>query len=196
VDTSQQAWGLLSWVRGHTGLIGALLAFGAIVMSVAGMFWPRLADGWGRAKRAWHAPDDQSSHTGPRVSARGTPSRWGDEPLVYGWEMALFAGAAYWFLHAKVDRLWPMAGLTMPALLMMAAGLAATDARAGTLWPIERVVASGVPAGSSEPAAGFPVFHGDLRPPGRLSQRSRHADRSRRGSGSCQDGLSSLCSRG
>jgi len=49
--------------------------------------------------------------------------------------MALLAGAAYWLIHASVDWLWQMAGVSIPALLFVAAGVAGTDARVGALWP-------------------------------------------------------------
>ena len=132
---AQQPNSLVLQVLGDTGLVGAVLAFGAILVSIVGILWPRLAVGWGRAKRAWRTEAEQSSKTRQGGSMRGISSRWGDEPMAYGWEMALFAGAAYWFLHANMEWLWQMAGVTVPALLMIAAGLAATDARAGTLWP-------------------------------------------------------------
>jgi hypothetical protein len=49
--------------------------------------------------------------------------------------MALLAAVAYWFIHANLEPLWQMTGITLPALLMLAAALAATDARARTMWP-------------------------------------------------------------
>jgi hypothetical protein len=49
--------------------------------------------------------------------------------------MALLVGSAYWFVHANLEPLWQMTGVTLPALLMLAAALAATDARARTMWP-------------------------------------------------------------
>jgi hypothetical protein len=49
--------------------------------------------------------------------------------------MALLAGTAYWLIHTSVDWIWQMAGVTIPALLFLAAGVAGVDARAGVLWP-------------------------------------------------------------
>jgi hypothetical protein len=49
--------------------------------------------------------------------------------------MALLAGVAYWLVHASVDWLWQMAGVTIPAVLLLAAALASVDARADVMWP-------------------------------------------------------------
>ncbi len=157
---------LVLQVLGDTGLVGAVLAFGAILVSIAGILWPRLAVGWGQAKRAWRAEHGQGSKTRQGASMSGISSRWGDEPLAYGWQMALFAGAAYWFLEANMESLWPMAGVTVPALLMIAAGLAATDARAAS-------AGSGAAEPRAQSARRFP--RGDLRPAGRLSRAFRIA---------------------
>ncbi len=114
-DNSGQPPSVVLQVLSDTGIVGAVLAFGAAFLCVGGMLWPRLAVGWGQAGRMG--------------------SRWGDLPMAYGWQMALFAGAGYWFVHASLDPLWHVPGVTIPALLMIAAGTATTDARAGILWP-------------------------------------------------------------
>lgn len=49
--------------------------------------------------------------------------------------MALLAGAAYWLIHASVDWIWQMPGVTIPAFLFVAAAIAGIDARAGVMWP-------------------------------------------------------------
>jgi hypothetical protein len=66
--------------------------------------------------------------------------------------MALLAGTAYWLIHASVDWIWQMAGVTIPALLFLAAGVAGVDARAGVLWPRLRrwMSLGGRPAGPGE----------------------------------------------
>jgi hypothetical protein len=163
-------------VLGDTGIIGAILAFGAALVATAGMLWPRLAVGFRRTRRA--GPGQEAISPTSQTS-----SRWGSEPMAYGWEMALFAGVAYWFVHANFEGLWQVPGVTLPALLMLAAAVASTDARAGTVWPRLargaqrgfRVGASG-PAGdrSSESVAGRSPF-GRLQPPGPLSQGFRIA---------------------
>jgi hypothetical protein len=38
-------------------------------------------------------------------------------------------------VHASVDWQWQMAGVTIPMLLLLAAGIASVDARAGVMWP-------------------------------------------------------------
>ena len=62
------------------------------------------------------APDPQNAN--PRICN----PRWGSDSMSYGWEMALLVGAAYWLVHASVDWLWQMAGVTIPALLMLGRG--------------------------------------------------------------------------
>jgi hypothetical protein len=49
--------------------------------------------------------------------------------------MALFVGLAYWIIHASVEWLWQMAGVSIPAVLFLAAGVAGVDARVDVLWP-------------------------------------------------------------
>ena len=49
--------------------------------------------------------------------------------------MALLAGIVYWFAQANLEQLWQVTGITVPVIIMLAAALAATDARAGALWP-------------------------------------------------------------
>ena len=116
-----QARSLTLQVLEDTGIVGGVLAFSGILLAITGILWPRLAVGWERARR-------------------GRLSRWGADPMVYGWEMALLGGVAYWFVHANVEHLWQVAGVTIPALLMLAAAMASVDARAGTMWP--RIVRS------------------------------------------------------
>jgi hypothetical protein len=108
-------------VLSETGVVGGVLAFGAMMVSLAGILWPRTVTGWRVIRRR---------RTGGRPA-----SRWGRDPLAYGWEMALLAAVAYWLVHANLEPLLQMTGITVPALLMLAAALASTDARARTMWP-------------------------------------------------------------
>jgi hypothetical protein len=119
--SSGAADSLVLRVLGETGVIGGVLFFGAMLLSLTAVLWPRTVTGW-RVTR------------GRKTTERPT-SRWGNDPLAYGWEMALLAAVAYWFIQADMEPLWQMTGITLPALLMLAAALAATDARAGTMWP-------------------------------------------------------------
>jgi hypothetical protein len=171
-------------VLADTGIVGGVLAFGALILCMGGMLWPRLAVGWQRAKRAGRR--ERAGPPGSGVTAApARASRWGGEPLAYGWQMALFTGAAYWFVEANMQGLWPLPAVTVPALLMVAAGLADTDARAGTLWPrfARRWTywppepAPGTPSAAPGPApvaapgaASRLARRGRLRPPGPLSQ--------------------------
>ena len=95
--------------------------------------------------------------------------------MVYGWEMALVVGAAYWFVHANLESLWQMAGVSIPALLMLAAGLATVDARAGTLWP--RI--------SRRWARNSAAIEGD--PPGDITRGGGNPDRGPTASGTVPD---------
>jgi hypothetical protein len=169
-------------VLSDTGIVGAIFGFSAIIVAVAGVLWPRLVVGFGRLGRAWRGDE-----RGP------TRSRWGEEPMASGWQMALFAGTTYWFVHANMEWLWPVPGVTVPALLMLGAGVAATDALAGTMWSglSRRVTRTALPGNSPEEAADGAVSGvpgsavtemkgrwspvGTLRPPGLLSQAFRIA---------------------
>jgi hypothetical protein len=126
-------------VLADTGIVGAVLFGGTLLLVIGGMLWPRLAVGWVQAKSAWRGKSEGPPRSGATTPEGVKGSRWGQKPMAYGWQMALFAGAAYWFVHANIDWLWRMPGVTIPALLLVAAGVAETDARAGTLWPrVER----------------------------------------------------------
>jgi hypothetical protein len=191
-------------VLSDTGVVGAVLGFCAIVVAVAAMLWPRVAVGFGSLRRAWkgdEAPrqvdggraNGSYAQSGPEDREREGPgrvadaertagyrasSRWGEEAMAYGWEMALFGGATYWFVHANMEWLWPVAGVTIPALLMLAAGVAATDARAGIVWPRlsgrwRRPNPDGDAEGSARKTRWLP--YGRLTPPGPLSQAFRIA---------------------
>ncbi len=148
----QQAHSLELQILGETGAVGGVFAFGSILVVLGGLLWPRYTagylgarDSWLRRRRRTDAPEDgsgpdQTSKTDApsrsgRTSTRWRNSRWGTDSMAYGWEMALLAGAAYWLIHASVDWLWQMAGVSIPALLFVAAAVAGVDARAGVLWP-------------------------------------------------------------
>ncbi len=49
--------------------------------------------------------------------------------------MALLVGALYWVIHGSLEWFWQIGAVTLPALLLAAAGLSEVDAHAGTLWP-------------------------------------------------------------
>jgi hypothetical protein len=191
-DSVEHSPSLALQVPADTGIVGAVLFAGTLLLAFGGMLWPRLAVGWGRAKRAWRGKGEGPPGESTGAPQRAKGSRWGQEPMAYGWQMALFAGAAYWFVHANIDWLWRIPGATVPALLMVAAGVASTDARAGTLWPrvqqrwrhntpeiagakaasdvAEESTQDGTPNGASR-SRGFP--RGKLEPAGTLSQAFR-----------------------
>lgn len=179
---------LVPRVLSDTGIIGGVLVFGAILLSLAGALWPRTAATWNGVRRIRRpstgpgtAPGAESAQS--RAGPRGI-SRWGRDPLAYGWETALLAGLAYWFVNANLEDLLRTTGITVPILLMLAAVLAAGDARAGALWPrlaswlrrgaAPRMdIASGTATSDGE--TGGEEKHrrlafGHLRPEGRLSE--------------------------
>ncbi len=138
------AGSLVLRVLSETGIVGGALLFAAMAFAVGGIMWPRTAAGWRATKSALgvrkdrrrrHASAAQETVAPERPVDRYTATRWGRRPVAYGWEMALLAGIVYWFAQANLDPLWQMTGATAPALLMLAAALAATDARARTMWP-------------------------------------------------------------
>ncbi len=131
--TAREAHSLELQVLSETGVVGGILLGLTVVLTLGGALWGRSVASWRRARRGWlHRP----GRAAPRESdARGSDARWGGDPQAYGWEMALFAGLAYWFIHASLDRLWQLTAVAIPALLLLAALLAAVDARADTMWP-------------------------------------------------------------
>ncbi len=133
---TQQAHSFELQVLGETGVVGGIFAFGGILLALGGILWPRCTAGWRGARETWlrRRKDAGAAETGG-ASTRWCKPRWGNTPVTYGWEMALLGGAAYWLIHASVDWLWQMAGVTIPALLFIALGVASVDARAGLLWP-------------------------------------------------------------
>jgi hypothetical protein len=166
----RQAHSITLQVLGDTGIVGGVLAFGGILVAVIGILWPRFASGWTRARQSWLRTRGERRATRAHLpGGRGDDSRWGADPIVYGWEMALFVGAAYWFVHANVEWLWQVAGASVPALLMLAAALASIDARAGTMWPR---IARWLPQKPAAAADAVPEKRrGDLlRPPGPVSR--------------------------
>ena len=143
-------------VLGETGVTGGALAFGAMLLSLAGILWPRTVAAW-RVTRS--------------RAATGRPaSRWESDRLAYGWEMALLAAVAYWFIHANLEPLWRMTGITLPAILMLAAALAATDARARMMWPRLSRRLRRRPAASAKPYKTQRVALGHPQPEGLLTE--------------------------
>jgi hypothetical protein len=109
-----------SWelqVLSETGTVGGVLFMGALFLGLGGMLWPRFSAGWYRLRR-------------------GPPKgRWGADPRLYAWETMLAIGVLYWLIHGSGEWLWNMPGVSLPAVLMLALGVASVDARAGVLWP-------------------------------------------------------------
>ena len=78
---------------------------------------PRLRSGWDGLRRETH------------------PGRWGADPRLYAWETMLVVAVLYWMIHGSVEWLWHMPGVSLPAVLMLALGVASVDARADALRP-------------------------------------------------------------
>jgi hypothetical protein len=148
----QQAHSFELQVLGETGVVGGVFAFGGILLILWGLLWPRCAAGWRGARESWLC---RRGPTSDAQAARAAPVcnlRWGKDSITYGWEMALLAGAAYWLIHASIDWLWQMAGVSIPAVLLAAAGVAGIDGRAGVLWPrLGRRLRLRVPSTPSDP---------------------------------------------
>ncbi len=120
-------------VLAETGVVGAGLMGLGILLALGGLLWGRSTAGWRRARRLWLRFPGRAPLSGD--GSRFCNARWGEDPATYGWEMALLAALAYWLIHAGFDRLWQITAVAIPALLLLAAGLSAVDARAGTMWP-------------------------------------------------------------
>ena len=129
----QQAHSLELQVLGDTGVVGGVFAFGGMLLALGGLLWPRCTAGWRGAREKWLRRRRPSGAVG--ANPRFCNPRWGSDSAVYGWEMAILVGVAYWLVHASVDWLWQMAGVSIPMLLLLAAGVAGVDARAEVVWP-------------------------------------------------------------
>jgi len=109
-----------SWefqILSETGVVGGVLFMGALILGLGGMLWPRLRAGWDGLRR------------------NPQPGRWGTEPRRYAWETMLAIGVLYWLVHGSGEWFWYIPGVSLPAVLMLALGVASVDARAGVLWP-------------------------------------------------------------
>lgn len=142
VETSkpQHAHSIELQVLGETGVIGGILAFGAVLLALGGVMWPRCVAGWLNARRWWLRIRRDAAR--PEPESRVGEGRWGTHSTSFGWEMALVAGVSYWIIHASVDWLWQMAGVTLPAIMLLAAALAGVDARGNHLAPAGPVPSS------------------------------------------------------
>lgn len=117
----------------ETGAVGGAILTLVVILSLGGLMWGRWAAAWRRARERWLRLPGRGLLHDAKTSA--SPSRWGNEPQSYGWQMAILAALSYWFVHASIDRLWQSTALAVPALLLLAAGLSGVEARAETLWP-------------------------------------------------------------
>ncbi|MCL5734671.1 MAG: O-antigen ligase family protein [Actinobacteria bacterium] len=135
----QQSHSLELQVLGETGFVGGIFAFGGMLLGLGGILWPRCTAGWRGARETWrrrrHPEPNHPESPAEEYRSRLCSARWGEDAISYGWEMALFVGIAYWLIHASVDWLWQMAGIAIPMILLLAAGLAEVDAHAGIMWP-------------------------------------------------------------
>jgi hypothetical protein len=135
----KQAHSLELQILGETGILGGVFAFGSILLAAGGILWPRLSVGWRATRKAWsqrrerRLPTESSTTSAPDDQTPGDPLS-----LSYGWQMALLAGCAYWLVQARVDWLWQMAGVTLPAFLMLAAALTAPSRRLALSWSRSR----------------------------------------------------------
>lgn len=136
VHGAQHAHSIELQVLGETGVVGGVFATCAILLALGGIMWPRCVAGWRGARRSWlRRRASDGSEAQPPEPSRLRHVRWGENSIEYGWDMALVLSVSYWVIHASVDWLWQMAGVAIPMLLMLAAGVARTDARADILWP-------------------------------------------------------------
>ena len=106
----------------ETGVVGGVLFVGALVLGLGGMLWPRFRAGWDGLRR------------------NPQPGRWGADPRLYAWETMLAIGVLYWMIHGSGEWLWNIPGVSLPAVLMLALGVASVDARGRrALAPAARV---------------------------------------------------------
>jgi hypothetical protein len=106
-----------------------------VVISLAALLRGRLSAGHRTMLSAWHSCGDRlhrKSHLGLRREPTARRLVHIPADVDWSWEMALVAALAYWAIHASVDWLWQMAAVAIPALLILAAGLAGADAGGST----------------------------------------------------------------
>lgn len=101
----------------ETGAVGGILLIGALVLGFGTMLWPRVRAGWDSLRR------------GPQAG------RWGADPRLYTWETMLAIGVLYWMIHGSGEWLWHLPGVSLPAVFMLALGVASVDAGAGSERP-------------------------------------------------------------
>ena len=154
-------------VLGETGGLGGVFAFGGILLATGVILWPRCVAGLRTGRRSW------AQRKGHRADAHG-PAASDASPGIpryvsssrYGWQMALLTGCAYWLAHASVDWLWRMAGITVPVLLLLAAGLASSEAHPKALrprrWRRTKPAAAGSNGSSKTSGYQSAVFRGPL----------------------------------
>jgi hypothetical protein len=158
-------------VLGETGVLGGVFAFGGILVAAGRILWPRSAAGWrmvqrSRARRRERpvtggesVVSDPGMDNSPHDLPGGSSSR-------YGWHMALLAACAYWLVHASIDWPWRMSGVTLPILLLLAAGLGSLDTSANPLrlrpWRSRRIAQTGVAGLSRSSWLRSSVFRGSL----------------------------------
>ena len=149
---AQRASSTALHVLSESGVVGGVLLFGSLTLGLGGLLVPRFAAGWRGARSTWlrrrgrrpadlenaatqgALPDPATVSPGPLGRPRA-PSHWGTDPREYGWEFAIAMAVVYWLIHGAVEWLWQVPAVTLSVLLMLAAGLAGVDSRAGAVWP-------------------------------------------------------------
>jgi len=103
---------------GDTGIVGAVLFFGALLVGAGLALWRCLQSGWRNLRRF-----------GTHLTRRGPPQERGAATPDYSsaWTMALLVALLYWLGHSTIDWLWHMPAVTIPMLLFLA--LAMTGAQ-------------------------------------------------------------------
>ena len=170
--------GLTLRILDDTGVVGGVFAFSAILLSAAAILWPRTRAGW-RWIRRERGEGAAKPTEGEKVASAVTAADAGSQEercgpvgtLRFGWQISLLAALVLWFAQANMEGLWQATAVTVPALLVLAAALAATDARAGTVWP--RIQKGLRRSGRGTRTRRARRLHGRLRPDGPLSQTFR-----------------------
>lgn len=125
----------------ETGAPGGIALFGSVAVGLGSMLLPRVSAAYHQARRRRTSRQQgpaatTAARTEPVTAAADYPpetvetARWGTDPGAWAWNVALAAGVVYWWVHGGAEWLWQMPGVTIPMLLLLALGVAETDAYA------------------------------------------------------------------
>ena len=138
--TGQQAHSIELDVLDETGVVGMILFVGAFGSALGLALAPRFRSWWALFRR--RRPFFLTANAPQFVPGARPASGFGDQ----AWIAALTGAVLFWFIHASVDWIWHLPGVTLGALLLLAYALATSVVRP------EAVIDEQAPPAASSPA--------------------------------------------